>query len=526
MIGATCARPFPFVAAALLAASAALFPGPSPAAAAPPVPVAPGASIDPGTPKNVILFVVDGMGFNYIDAASMYAEGRSRYQIEGPPGNVRRVAQLPSPTWAYERFPHQFAMSTCTALGSYDPEAAWGDFRHVIGHEGEPATVTGSAAAATSLSSGVKAIDPAVGLDANGEPVQHLARRALELGKAAGVIANVPFNHATPAGFLAHNEDRTNYHEIAREMILQSGANVIMGTGHPHYDDDGRRRESPRFFWMPRDVWNAVEAGETPYTLVDERSAFLELATGPTPEYVLGIPRAFTALQFNRDPNPLARPFREGPPGRVPPDEAPFEVPLNEHLPSLAEMTAAGLNTLANASDQGFFVMIEGGAADWGGHWNLLGRAIEDMLFLNEAVDVAVEWVERESSWDETLIIVTSDHETGYLTGPGSDPDWTPLVNEGAGRLPGHQWNHVYHTNTLVPLFAKGPGAERFADYAKGNHDPVWGPYVDNTDVANLVFELWGRDGPLAGDRAAAPAGDQGVPSVRSGGQTPGCSRQ
>ncbi len=442
-------------------------------------------------PRNVILFVVDGMGYNQIDAASMYHRGAARYQVGGPPGEVGPVGEPSDPTWSFEAFPVQLAMSTHTALNDYDPDEAWTDFESVMGTEGDPTTVTGSAASATSLSSGVKAIDPAVGLDADGEPVFHLADRALELGKSVGIVSNVPFNHATPASFLVHNEARTNYHELARDMLLESDAHVIMGAGHPYFDDDAQPLEEPRYFWIPEDVWTSVTSEGSPWAFIDDVEDFRSLATGPTPDRVLGLVRARTADQFNRDPTPLARSWRELPPGLVDPLEMPFEQPLNEGVPTLAEMTAGALNVLHNASDQGFFVMVEGGANDWGGHWNLLGRAIEEIIYLDDAVKVAVEWVEANSSWDETLIVVTSDHETGHLWGPGSNPEWQPLENRGADSLPGFEWYHTYHTNQLVPFFARGTGADGYATLAEGAIDPVRGPYLDNTDVARRIFELW-----------------------------------
>jgi len=81
---------------------------------------------------------------------------------------------------------------------------------------------------------------------------------------------------------------------------------------------------------------------------------------------------------------------------------------------------------------------------------------------------------------------VTGDHETGYLTGPGSDPNWTPIVNNGAGNLPGTEWHWPHHTNRIIPLFANGDTATTFSYYADGD-DPVYGPYVDNTDLIKVI---------------------------------------
>jgi alkaline phosphatase len=86
-------------------------------------------------------------------------------------------------------------------------------------------------------------------------------------------------------------------------------------------------------------------------------------------------------------------------------------------------------------------------------------------------------------------MVVTGDHETGYLTGPGSDPTWQPLVNNGLGVLPGMEWHSPNHTNSLIPLWAKGDAGRLFRGYAD-QVDPVRGPYVDNTELAQVLFQL------------------------------------
>ncbi|UCD35605.1 MAG: hypothetical protein JSU90_01885, partial [Nitrospiraceae bacterium] len=93
--------------------------------------------------------------------------------------------------------------------------------------------------------------------------------------------------------------------------------------------------------------------------------------------------------------------------------------------------------------------------------------------------------------WGETLLIVTGDHETGYLTGPGSDPTWESIVNNGAGNLPGMEWHSTEHTNSLMVISAKGDAARLLHRYAD-QRDPVRGPLVDNTDVAQVLFRSIG----------------------------------
>lgn len=90
------------------------------------------------------------------------------------------------------------------------------------------------------------------------------------------------------------------------------------------------------------------------------------------------------------------------------------------------------------------------------------------------------------------LLIVTGDHETGYLTGPGSEtdpePKWEPIINYGAGVLPGMQWNSTSHTNSLMVISAKGKAGRLIRRYAD-EEDPVRGRYVDNTEVAKVIFQ-------------------------------------
>jgi alkaline phosphatase len=131
--------------------------------------------------------------------------------------------------------------------------------------------------------------------------------------------------------------------------------------------------------------------------------------------------------------------------------------------------------------------MIEGGAVDWASHGNNSGRMIEEQIDFDNAVRAVIDWVQANSNWGDTLLVVTGDHETGYLTGPGSDPLWNPIINNGAGNLPGMEWHSGDHTNSLIPLFAKGDAARMFKSYAD-EFDPVRGRYLDNTELAKVLF--------------------------------------
>ena len=416
-----------------------------------------------GLARNIIILISDGCGFNHVDAAGLYEYGRTGRQV-------------------YERFPVRLAMSTYARNGSYDPALAWADFDYV------KSGATDSAAAATAISTGVKTTNGAVGMDANGNPLVHFMERAENLGKATGVVTSVEWTHATPACFVAHNPSRNNYRQIGVEMVYASRTDVVMGCGHPWFGHSGEPLGAPNNFKYVggESTWNDLVAGVAggdadgdgvadPWTLVQTRAEFQALMSGPTPRRVLGTAQVYKTLQQNRGGDDHA---------------APFDVPLTQSVPILAEMTAAALNVLDDDPD-GFCLMIEGGAIDWASHSNQSGRMIEEEIDFNKAVETVFLWVRANSNWGETLVIVTGDHETGYLTGPGSDPDWEPLVNNGPFVQPGMEWHGGSHTNSLIPFFAKGDAARLFRQ-AAGGRDPVRGNYLDNTAIGLSAFRILG----------------------------------
>jgi alkaline phosphatase len=430
-----------------------------------------GAEATTKPPKNIVVMISDGCGYNQVEATSLYLHGKA--------------GALP-----FESFPVIVGMSTYMAGQGYDPCLAWRYFNTV------KLSATDSAAAATAMAAGMKTYGGAIGVTIDGKRAANVVERAEELGKSTGVITSVQFSHATPAAFVAHKASRGDYVNIAKEMICESAVDVIMGCGNPFCDNSGGRlidgetgepKEDYNFVGG-KDTWDALAArtaggdadgdGQAdPWLLVQTREKVRELGSGEVPDRVICIPMVGATLQ-------QARPGNGG--------AAPYEVPLTESVPTLVEMTKAALNVLDNDPD-GLFLMIEGGAIDWACHANQAGRMIEEEIDFSNAVGAVIEWVETHSSWEETLVIVTGDHETGYLTGPGSGtegPTWKPLVNNGKGKLPGVQWHSGGHTNSLIPLYAKGCGADLFR-FRANRADPFRGPYVDNTDVAKVIFDLW-----------------------------------
>jgi alkaline phosphatase len=401
-------------------------------------------------PKNIIIMVGDGMGFNQVNAASLYFNGRIN-------------------SFAWQQIDQQLAMSTYHSNCSYDDRLAWSDFDYAHYQ------ATDSAASATAMSTGRKTYNSAIGTSGNSD-LENVMERAQAAGKKTGVVSTVPFTHATPAAFSVHNQSRYNYEEIARAMYA-SGLDVIMGCGHPEY---GRGGEPVLFnrkyrYVGGRQSWEAVRSGQYGY-FIEKRSDFLRLAEGKTPKRVIGIPRVARTLQQER---PVSDPYGE---------ERPYRDPFITTVPTLAEMTMAALNVVDDDPD-GFVIMIEGGAIDWAAHDNQKDRLIEEVAGFDEAVGAVLRWVNANSNWNETLLIVTADHETGYLTVSKGASMANPLIGRGLQQLPQMHFNSAHHTNHLVPFYAHGAGSEQFRA-AADESDAARGWYLDNAEMGSIVLGL------------------------------------
>ena len=139
--------------------------------------------------------------------------------------------------------------------------------------------------------------------------------------------------------------------------------------------------------------------------------------------------------------------------------------------------------------------MIEGSATDNAGHNNQKGRIIEEQMRFDRAVDSVIAWIEAHGGWDENLLIITADHETGLLASPTLNTDSITLnhydiIDNGAGVMPGMEFYSTHHSNQLIPFFAKGAGSEIYYEYAD-EQDAVRGKFLTNSEIAQGMFRLW-----------------------------------
>jgi alkaline phosphatase len=429
-------------------------------------------------PKNVILMISDGTGYNSFLAAAMY-EGR-----------VGKLV-FNSPEWAHcgvATYPLNLSSKPLSAGKQdpkivYDPAKAWADQAWLKG------TATDSAAAATAMGTGVKTFNNSIGWSDLGKPLLNVHQQMKALGKATGVVTSVPWTHATPAGMVAHNPKRGDYQGIAKEMVYKSGMDVIMGAGNPLFDGDGEpveKLEKAGYVGWPTflDLLN----GRTSYRFIQNKTDFQALAAGRLDmqgkRRVLGTATTSDTLQQGRKTKDWNRD------GKV--DDKDTKVapaygdPFVQSVPALETMAQGALNVLSQ-NPKGFFLMVEGGAVDWANHANQPGRMIEEERAFLRTVEMVSQWVKKHGGWSQNLVIVTADHETGFLWGPDSATEpFTPMVDNGKGRMPGLAFNYGSHTNSLVPLWARGPGANRIAELAK-KRDPRRGRYMENTDIFRLM---------------------------------------
>lgn len=233
--------------------------------------------------------------------------------------------------------------------------------------------ITDSAAAATAIACGVKTDNGMVGVRQDGTPVESVAEVAKKSGMKVGIITTVTIVHATPAGFYAHRKRRGLSYQIALDLVA-SGFDYFAGGGVGGRHDC---RTDPEYRGNVFDL--ARKAG---YQVVTTRDEWAALRPGS---------KSWTV-------------FSSG--------SMDFAIDSDGSQPTLAELVAKGIEVLDN--EKGFFMMCEGGKVDYAGHANDAATSIRGVIALDDAVKKALEFA--RSHPDETLVMVTGDHETGGMS--------------------------------------------------------------------------------------------------------------
>lgn len=354
------------------------------------------------TPKNIILFIGDGMGLSQTQSAIYYKNGMKMTEA-GEPFK-----------WSFEKFPV---------------------FGYVTNYSSN-SLVTDSAAAVTALACGVKTTNGAIGVDAEGKEAKSVAEYAKEIGKGVGVMSSVGFNHATPAGFYAHAGGRGDYDEIIDQALQKKTVDVLIGGGFY-----GKRWTAPEL------DKKAAEAGYKVFNC-DNYASFDTASLKD--EKVLGY--------FDTNDN----------------KQLDYEVDrtADNKEPHLSDLTIKALDIL-KSKPKGFFLMVEGGAIDWACHENNFARSTGEIVEFDKSIEMTVEFLKKNKMFEDTLIVVTADHETGGMTIAGP---YKKVLN--ATETPQLNWGSKDHTAFPPMVYAIGPGSELFS--GKG----------DNTFISKNIMKL------------------------------------
>ena len=305
----------------------------------------------------------------------------------------------------------------------------------------QDAIVTDSASSATAFSTGKKTNNGALGLDQDNQVLENFTEIIDKYGYVSSLISTSEITHATPAAYASHVDLRWKTDEISLQM-MDSDVMTILGGG--------------RHFFMPEEIGGKRS---------DEVNLLEEIKT------------SHTILTKKTDMDNFDHSYKGKVVGLFS-DEAlrDTDTPENHSLePTSSEM----LNFALKRSEQfnssgcnGFFVMVEGSQVDWAGHANNLDYLKREMEDFDEAVRTALDFAKNNQ---ETLVIVTADHETGgLLIEPATPTNYTsPEVkfsfNTGIG--------YGSHTGVPVPVYAYGPGAINFTGT------------LDNTDIFYAMIE-------------------------------------
>ncbi|KPU45831.1 alkaline phosphatase 4 precursor [Oxobacter pfennigii] len=312
-----------------------------------------------------------------------------------------------------------------------------------------------SASTATSIATGYKTYSGSINVDETKtikyETISEKLKKQLDY--KIGIITSVTLNHATPAAFYAHQASRNDYYEIGAELITSGFDYFAGGAISGNAGNDGT---SPDLYKL------AENAG---YKVITKQADAAKLTANDG--------KAIVIAENLADSQALS-----------------YEVDRPETEWSLRDYVKKGIEVLDNS--KGFFMMVEGGKIDWACHANDAASSIHDTIAFSDAVDEAIAFYNQHP--DETLIVVTGDHETGGLTIGYAGTDYDTYFQ--------------YLQNQKI-------------SYAKYDRDYV-AKYVENktkfTDVLKDVKDLFGlvtADDPSAGENPGLVLSDYEVKQLR-----------
>ena len=249
--------------------------------------------------------------------------------------------------------------------------------------------VTDSAAAGTALATGNKTQNGTIGMKQDLQTeVSSVAVWAKNKGCRVGVTTSVSVDHATPAAFYAHDPSRGSYYKIGTDLY-KAGFDFYAGSD----------------FIDPNNKDNKDGNSENLYTMAEKNG--YTIARGYK-DYLKKCKKADKMILFQSE--------KASEKDRT---AIPYAIDRTKDDLTLADITRSAINFLSKDLSKGFFLMVEGGKIDWACHSNDAATAFHEVADMDEAVKVAYEFYSQHQ--DETLIVVTADHETGgFVLGTGA----------------------------------------------------------------------------------------------------------
>lgn len=270
--------------------------------------------------------------------------------------------------------------------------------------------ITDSAAGATAIATGYLTNNKYISVDTLGQPLYTIFEHAEKLGLSTGLVVTATVTHATPGAFVGHTNNRNDQTLIASQMVEQD-VDVVIGGGLKYF--------LPKNFSGERDdnVFLTDKLVNKGYALAKSYTELNKLSDTTKQFYAL--------LEMDGLPESLRRDY------------------------SLGDLTKKALTHLKNDPD-GFVVMIEGSQIDWAGHDHKSKELMEEMKDFSSAVTEALVFAKADKN---TLVLITSDHETGGMSVTKGNLDGSDLELS---------YTSGGHTPSPIGIFAYGPGEELF----------------------------------------------------------------
>jgi len=317
--------------------------------------------------KNVIFMIGDGMGPQQVSLGLMYAKYAPRSVVKGRKLNIEKMMDIGE-----------------TGLVMTNPPGN---------------LVVDSACSATQYALGRYSNSEMIGLDEKGRSHPTILELARDLGKSTGLVSDTRLTHATPASFAAHQPHRSMENEIAAEM-LATNVDVMLSGGLRHWiPKSSNDKNSETYKTLRKKVPSHIKLKSK---RKDERNLLNEAEKN---SYAVVFNRK--QLKSSKSKKILGLFTNSGMPNGI--EHSQTKSSWGRDIPTLKEMTEKALETLSK-NEKGFFLMVEGGQIDWAGHNNDTGTMLHEMLKFDEAIGAVVEWAKKR---DDTLVILTADHETG-----------------------------------------------------------------------------------------------------------------